>query len=98
MSASASCTAKSGPSFARRFWRAMRAKSSLYWPMLIAQITLGAAILTAWQQLVNAGRLDKFFFSRPTDIALRIAQWLRTGSIWPHLLTTIEEAALGFLL
>jgi len=76
----------------------MRAKSSLHWPMIIAQVTLGAAILTAWQQLVNAGRLDKFFFSRPTDIALRIAQWLRTGSIWPHLLTTIEEAALGFLL
>jgi NitT/TauT family transport system permease protein len=72
--------------------------AKLNWKMLAAQIALGAAILTLWQELVNAGKLDKFFFSRPTDIALRIVQWLRTGSIWPHLLTTIEEAALGFIL
>ena len=66
--------------------------------IIIAQIALGVAILTAWQELVNAGRLDKFFFSRPTDIAARILEWLRTGSIWPHLVTTMEEAALGFIL
>lgn len=65
--------------------------------LIAAQAALGAAILLLWQELVNARKLDKFFFSRPTDIAARIAQWLRTGSIWPHLLTTIEEAALGFL-
>lgn len=66
--------------------------------IVFAQIALGAAILFSWQELVNAGRLDKFFFSRPTDIAARIVQWLRTGSIWPHLITTMEEAALGFIL
>ncbi len=66
--------------------------------MLAAQIALGLAILAAWQSLVNAGKLDKFFFSRPTDILARIGTWLRTGSIWPHLLTTLEEAALAFAL
>jgi len=66
--------------------------------IVAAQIGLGVAILGAWQELVNTGRLDKFFFSRPTDIAARILQWLRTGSIWPHLITTMEEAALGFIL
>jgi NitT/TauT family transport system permease protein len=66
--------------------------------LIAAQIALGAAIVIAWQELVNAKKLDKFFFSRPTDIAARIVDWLRTGSIWPHLLTTVEEAALGFLL
>jgi NitT/TauT family transport system permease protein len=66
--------------------------------MILAQVALGAAILTAWQELVNARKLDKFFFSRPTDIALRVTEWLRTGSIWPHLITTMEEAALGFIL
>lgn len=76
----------------------MRAKPSRMWPMIAAQIALGAAFLGAWQALVNAGKLDKFFFSRPSDIALRIIEWLRTGSIWPHLVTTLEEAALAFLL
>jgi NitT/TauT family transport system permease protein len=66
--------------------------------MILAQVALGAAILTAWKELVNARKLDKFFFSRPTDIALRVTEWLRTGSIWPHLITTMEEAALGFIL
>ncbi len=66
--------------------------------MLLWQVLLGLAILTAWQTLVNTGKLDKFFFSRPTDIAGRIIEWLKTGSIWPHLLVTMEEAALAFTL
>jgi NitT/TauT family transport system permease protein len=66
--------------------------------MLVWQILLGAVILIAWQELVNANKLDKFFFSRPSDIASRILQWLRTGSIWPHLAVTMEEAALAFAL
>lgn len=65
---------------------------------LAGQVALGAAIVVSWQELVNSGKLDKFFFSRPSDIAGRIAQWFRTGSIWPHLITTVEEAALAFLL
>ncbi len=74
----------------------MRAKNSV--SILIAQIVVGAAILGAWQMLVTSKKLDKFFFSRPSDIAARIVQWFSTGSIWPHLITTLEEAALAFLL
>jgi NitT/TauT family transport system permease protein len=67
-------------------------------PMFFWQTLLGFAFLGAWQELVNAGKLDKFFFSRPSDIAGRIFAWFRTGSIWPHLLVTMEEAALAFAL
>jgi len=70
----------------------MRAKVSL----LFSQILIAVAFLSAWQVLVTTGKLDKFFFSRPSDIAARIVTWLRTGSIWPHLLVTLEEAALAF--
>jgi len=72
----------------------MRAKTSL--PIVAGQILLGVAILAAWQMLVDSKKLDKFFFSRPSDIAARIAQWFTTGSIWPHLAVTLEEAALAF--
>jgi NitT/TauT family transport system permease protein len=72
----------------------MRAKASL----LLGQIFIAVAFLSSWQVLVTTGKLDKFFFSRPSDIAVRIGTWLETGSIWPHLLVTLEEAALAFTL
>jgi NitT/TauT family transport system permease protein len=67
-------------------------------PMFVWQALLGIAVLLGWQELVNTGKLDKFFFSRPSDIAGRIATWVATGSIFPHLLVTMEEAALAFIL
>jgi len=72
----------------------MRGKASL----LLGQILIAVAILSIWQTLATAGKLDKFFFSRPSDIAQRIVTWFSTGSIWPHLLVTLEEAALAFIL
>ncbi len=72
----------------------MRAKASL----LLGQILIAVAFLSTWQVLVTTGKLDKFFFSRPSDIAARIVTWLQTGSIWPHLFVTLEEAALAFAL
>ena len=66
--------------------------------ILAGQILIGVIFIAAWQGLVDAGSLDKFFFSRPSDIGMRILDWLRSGSIWPHLLVTLEEAALAFLL
>jgi NitT/TauT family transport system permease protein len=62
------------------------------------QALLGIAVIAGWQELVNTGKLDKFFFSRPSDIAARIVTWVMTGSIFPHLLVTMEEAALAFIL
>jgi NitT/TauT family transport system permease protein len=66
--------------------------------ILAGQILIGVVFIAAWQMLADTGKLDKFFFSRPSDIAMRILDWLRSGSIWPHLLVTLEEAALAFLL
>jgi NitT/TauT family transport system permease protein len=64
----------------------------------LSQAVLGAVLLGSWQGLVDAGKIDKFFFSRPSDIFTRIATWFLSGSIWPHLWTTVEEAALAFLI
>lgn len=65
-------------------------------PMLVWQVLVGAAMLSIWQALVSAGTVDKFFFSRPSDIAGRLQQWLITGSIWSHLAVTVVEALLSF--
>src|SRR3954466_2299747 len=65
-------------------------------PIVIWQLLLGVLILAAWQALSTAGLLDKFFFSRPSDVLARVVQWVLTGSIWTHLLVTLEEAFLSF--
>src|SRR3954447_4640323 len=65
-------------------------------PMILWQGLLGVMILAGWQALSSAGVLDKFFFSRPVDILARVGQWIWTGSIWSHLIVTLEEAFLSF--
>jgi len=58
----------------------------------------GVALLVSWQLLADGGILDPFFFSRPTEIFSRIAEWVSTGFIWPHLAVTLEEALLSFVI
>ncbi len=67
-------------------------------PMVVWQVALGVALVAVWQLGVNAGVLDKFFFSRPGDIAARVWQMVASGTVWPHLGTTFLEAALSFLI
>ena len=66
--------------------------------MLVWQVLLGAVLLLTWQSGVSAGVLDKFFFSRPSDVVARVWQMLVTGAIWGHLATTILEATLSFVI
>src|SRR4051794_5901586 len=67
-------------------------------PILLWQVLLGVILLAGWQALSTAGLLDKFFFSRPSDVLARVVQWVWTGSIWRHLVVTLEEAFLSFVL
>ena len=62
------------------------------------QLLAFAVVVGLWETLSRASVLDPFFFSRPSDIALRIAGWLATGYIWPHLATTLFEAMSAFVL
>ena len=64
-------------------------------PIVVWQVALGLAFLLAWEWGVASKLLDKFFFSRPVDILARVGQWIWTGSIWSHLVVTLEEAFLS---
>jgi NitT/TauT family transport system permease protein len=66
--------------------------------ILAWQLTLAIAFLSAWEWGAAAGVLDRFFFSRPSEVIRRVVQWVTTGSIWGHVLTTFSEAALSFAL
>lgn len=66
--------------------------------LVVWQTLLGLLLLSTWEVLSRVGVLDKFFFSRPTEVVRRILQWAMTGSLWPHLATTLCEALLSFVL
>jgi NitT/TauT family transport system permease protein len=59
---------------------------------------LGVVFLIAWEWGSASKLLDRFFFSRPSDVAIRVVHWFVTGSIWPHLFTTFAEASLSFVI
>jgi sulfonate transport system permease protein len=52
-------------------------------------------LLGGWQSAVALGAIDPFFFSRPSDIAQRIWTWVSLGTLWRHLMVTLEESVLG---
>lgn len=54
--------------------------------------------LLLWEGLVARGVLDPFFFSRPTHVAARIAQWVQSGSIYRHTWVTTQETLLAFVI
>lgn len=64
--------------------------------LLFWQAALAAAVLLAWEWAAAATLIDAFFFSRPSDIARRIAEWIGTGTLWAHVGTTFTEAILAF--
>lgn len=64
----------------------------------LLRAAVAGLFLGGWEAGARAGVLDPFFFSRPSAIAVRVAEWLRAGSLWPHLATTMAEAALAFLI
>jgi NitT/TauT family transport system permease protein len=59
------------------------------------RLAIAAALLAAWEWAVRSGVVDPFFVSQPTAIVRRIATWVSTGSVWTHLVVTVEEACLG---
>ena len=71
----------------------MRNRASI----LACQVVVGVAFVALWQGLVSLKLLDPFFVSRPTDIARRVATWIASGTLWPHLVVTLEESLLGLI-
>lgn len=64
----------------------------------LLRLGLAGALLALWELGARAGWVDPFFFSRPTLIAARLAEWFGTVPIWGHLGTTLIEALLAFAL
>ncbi len=72
------------------------------WFVRSLQFLVIAGFIAAWEMLGQAGILDKFFYSRPSLIVPRLAEWFSEGltatSIWNDIRVTLTETILGFVI
>src|SRR6266851_3625301 len=81
-----------------------RASRPVSRPALLAlQLLVAVAAVALWQVLTSVPiggvtLLPPFFFSTPSDVALRIVKWFVEGTIWKHLWITLVESILAFVI
>jgi NitT/TauT family transport system permease protein len=73
--------------------RHLRVPASL--PIYIGRIAIVAVILAFWQ-LASGSLLPKYLISSPSDVATRLYDLFKSGSVWADLGITSEELLLGF--
>ncbi len=75
--------------------RLSRRRKRTFWVWTTRAIVV-AVFLGSWQWAVDAKRIDPFFFSQPSAIWQFLAEEVKDGSIWPHVIVTLRETLLGF--
>src|SRR5207253_2093349 len=71
--------------------------------LLLLQLLVAIVALAVWQFLTTVpvfGRilLPTFFFSNPVDVGSQIIKWFASGVIWKHLMITLWESILAFVI
>lgn len=63
---------------------------------IITQIVILIAFVTLWEILADKGLINVFFFSSPSRIFKLIQEMYKSGELWHHASTTLNEALIGF--
>ena len=64
----------------------------------VARLAILIAVLALWEVCTRADMLDPFIFSSPSRIARTVISLFQTGNLTKHILYTLWETVLGFLL
>jgi len=81
----------SGPGVTAAGWR-------WEWLRLLGwRLAFGVGVLVVWE-MAAARWVDPFWFSSPLRILTHLVQWTREGTLFGHLVVTLRETFLGFLL
>jgi len=71
--------------------------------LLLCQVAVAVVAMALWQFFATVPVFGKillppFFFSTPVDVFTQIVRWFVTGTIWKHLLITLWESILAFVI
>jgi NitT/TauT family transport system permease protein len=71
--------------------------------LLLCQVAVAVVATALWQFFATVPVFGKillppFFFSTPVDVFTQIVRWFVTGTIWKHLLITLWESVLAFVI
>jgi NitT/TauT family transport system permease protein len=70
----------------------------LFFQILVAVVVLGLWQVFATVPVFGVVLLPPFFFSNPVDVGSQIVDWFLSGVIWKHLLITLWESILAFVI
>lgn len=63
-----------------------------------SQVLIGVIGVGVWEVLTRMGLIDPFFIAPPSEIIVRLGEWIRDGSIWNHLGVTMLESFLALVI
>ena len=70
--------------------------------VIIGRLVVLAILLGSWEVTARIGWIDTFFYSYPSEIIMRLWEFIWEGSdgvsLWVHLYYTLTAALIGFLL
>src|SRR5262245_44879970 len=71
--------------------------------LLALQVLVAVVALSLWQvfatvEIFGKVLLPPFFFSTPLEVAAQVKKWFVTGTIWKHLIITLWESILAFVI
>lgn len=65
---------------------------------LAGQLLMLIVLIALWQVLVTSGVLPELFFGKPVEIFTTLIRLFTSGKIYPHLLVTLMETLLAFVI
>jgi NitT/TauT family transport system permease protein len=62
------------------------------------RLAIVATILVAWDIVTRTAYVDPLYISRPLDVFDKLWDWVSTGDIIEHILTTLQELVYGLVI
>jgi NitT/TauT family transport system permease protein len=66
--------------------------------IVLWQSLIAVALVALWWGLTSSQVIAPFFFGEPAVVAQRVAAWISSGKIFPHLGVTLIETLLSFVI
>src|SRR5262249_38029122 len=65
--------------------------------LTLTRLAILVCLLGAWE-FASGRLLSKYWLSSPSAIAQTLWSWVRDGSLWSHLIATLSEMTIGYVL